>query len=104
MLRQIAALLVAGWIEDCWVADKMAPGATWQGAVCEESVPKSSGVGLRIVRGARTRLTWHAGAGRDRQPGRDLTLSSVKGYDSGNFESQKRNSSQHLLSGGAVLA
>jgi hypothetical protein len=24
-----------------------------------------------------------AGAGRDRQPGRDLTLSSVKGYESG---------------------
>jgi hypothetical protein len=30
-------------------------------------------------------------AGRDRQKGRDLTLSSVMGYESGVFESQKGN-------------
>jgi hypothetical protein len=32
MLRKIPALLVAGWIEDCWVADKMAPGANMAGS------------------------------------------------------------------------
>ena len=48
---------VTGWIADGWVADKMAPGRARQGPVCEESVPKSGGVGLRGGRRARTRLT-----------------------------------------------
>jgi len=41
----------AGGITDCWVADKMAQGRARQGPVCEQSVPKSSGVGLRDLEG-----------------------------------------------------
>jgi hypothetical protein len=51
---------------DCWVADQMAPGEQGRGQ----------------SRGARPGPPTDAGAGRDRQPGRDLTLSSVRGYES----------------------
>jgi hypothetical protein len=51
--------------------------------VCEEFVPKSSGVSLRGGRGLEPSSPADAGAGCDRQPGRDLTLSSVRGYEPG---------------------
>jgi hypothetical protein len=64
--------------------------------VCEEPVPKSSGVGLRDLEGLEPDSP---AAARGRfQPGRDLTLSSVKGYESGvlkskhcGLESESRN-------------
>ena len=48
----------------------------------EESVPKSSGVGCEAVEELDGSLA-DARACRDRQSGRDLTLSSVNGYESG---------------------
>ena len=57
--------------------------------MCEESVPKSSEWACETSTGSNRAHLRLPGAGHDRQPGRDLTLGSVRDYGSGVFKAKK---------------
>jgi hypothetical protein len=51
--------------------------------------PRAAESACEAVEGLEPGSPADAGAGRDRQPGRDLTLSSVRGYESGVLKVKK---------------
>ena len=80
---------IAGWIADCWVAEKMAPGRARQGPVCEESVPRAAESACEAVEGLEPGSPAEAGAGRESSAGADLTLISVRDHKTGVLKVKK---------------
>jgi hypothetical protein len=62
---------------------EMAPGAQSKDQRVKNPFSRAAESACEAVEGPEPGSTADAGAARDRQPGRDLTLSSVRGYESG---------------------
>ena len=82
MVRKIAAEPLPA-DSDRWVVDENGPGRAKRGPVREDPFTRAAESACEAVEGLEPGSPADAGASRDRQPGRDLTLSSVRGYESG---------------------
>ena len=74
----------AGGIADCWVADIIALREQQGRDQCVKNPsPRAAEWACEGVEGSNRAHLRLPGAGHDRQPGRDLTLGSLRGYESG---------------------
>ena len=83
MVRKIGGSAVAGGIVIVGLWTKMAPGGQSGDRCVKIRSQEQRSRPARRSRGSNPAHPADAGASRDRQPGRDLTLSSVRGYESG---------------------